>query len=79
MAWQPIDTAPRDGTRILCFVPEWGEGYQIEVGRFDERIEIVNGEERYRSARWWIGGGIGIEPPQPTHWMPLPPPPEPTP
>lgn len=64
--WQPIATAPKDGTAILIY-PAWGH--------------YPNGErpgEAYwftspRCARWQIAN-LTI-PCVPTHWRPLPPPP----
>jgi hypothetical protein len=64
--WQPISTAPRDGTAIL--------GYGIEVlrGAFAEAwairvISLQSGRHRYvwrvLGSEMWLS---------PTHWMPLP-------
>lgn len=57
--WQPISTAPKDGTPILVFhhrmvLEAW---YSTQWGRF-----VVSE----------TGGTNGIDP---AHWMPLPPPP----
>lgn len=58
--WQPIDTAPKDGTHILLWTPS-----VRVVGRWDD--------EAYEPGEWrCIPKGYGIEP---THWMPLPDPP----
>lgn len=61
MNWQPIETAPKDGTRIL--------GYQPAAPASVEDINIV----AWDSGRWhddeWYCYTI-------THWMPLPAPPE---
>ena len=64
--WQPIETAPRDGTEILCFIPEhtWG---------------LLTVKEEYKVLRFiqgvtWANQGLYTE--YPTHWMPLPKPPE---
>lgn len=60
--WQPIDTAPRDGTRVLVFAPPSGSEYPAMVQRVD----------------WWRDGGWWqMRPGHPyTHWRPLPTPPE---
>jgi hypothetical protein len=66
--WQPIDTAPRDGTTI--FAADWKEGQRGMV-HFNAQgeWEMVDGLHNQPM-------GIGF---YPTHWMPLPkspPPPE---
>lgn len=69
MEWQPIETAPKDGSRFLgwdrlndeasiCFYSE-GAGDPAFVGFFHV------GD--------WLGGASL------SHWMPLPPPPNPKP
>lgn len=68
--WQPIETAPKDGTLILCFYPDrhghdryslryWSTGDWRSSGRKEGWCD------QYRQLR-------SIDP---THWMPLPPPP----
>ena len=71
MNWQPIDTAPKDGTSVLlCVAP-----FKPLVGRFDRRLGWVDFDEDEDSLRsLWIEEGTDYEP---THWMPLPPPPDP--
>jgi hypothetical protein len=61
--WEPIDTAPHDGTHIVL-----SDGEVVTVGRY-----LENG-------RWF---GANADPTDywdgelyPTHWMPLPTPPE---
>ena len=54
MTWQPIATAPKDGTQVLVYP-------QICAGQYDQR-----------NAAWWKSGAWIT----PTHWMPLPPPPD---
>ena len=74
--WQSIDTAPKDGTRILL-----AEDKIVDVGHyFDtsyEQEELVSqkGKKRiyelvkYVRGYWDTPEGIF----NPTHWMPLPP------
>lgn len=64
--WQPIETAPKDGTPILAYTPE---------------PRCINGE--IYALAWcnvynaWIeAGGEQWEDFNPTHWTPLPEPPE---
>lgn len=66
--WRPIAEAPRDGTRILacpCF-SGGGAVYQVRW-RVMKRVP----------SRW--ESELGAVPLEPTHWMPLPAPPEVTP
>ena len=78
--WQPIETAPRDGTRILAWNSEYGQ-------RETYMSMYSKGSVGYE--RWVRGNGpaeIGWdwqEPMngwaftwKPTHWMPLPEAPE---
>jgi hypothetical protein len=75
--WQPIATAPRDGTVVLVYreiapwrVVGWARWEGIELGDFN-RPQTIGG---------WISNGF-YDPPgnlglgHPTHWMPLPEPP----
>lgn len=65
--WQPIETAPKDGTPVLCgFV---GQRLNAKVIFWDDEAE------------WWCVDDNKLGPhvlrgPAPTHWMPIPPPPE---
>lgn len=63
--WQPIETAPKDGTRVLLFTRWLGDG-QYHCPPFDDvQIGLWDRDE-------WELINIG----DPTHWMPLPSPPE---
>jgi hypothetical protein len=89
--WQPIDTAPKDGTPILAF----GRGTDKCMWPADEKMPET------QCVIWWswhdttrdedAGGGLFRKVPEralemwkpmgphwfyPTHWMPLPEPPE---
>jgi len=58
MEWQPIETAPKDGTVII--VREYREGGGlVDEGRYDE--------DEYGKGRWRIKSCFLT----PTHWMPL--------
>jgi hypothetical protein len=68
-AWQPIETAPRDGA--------WFLGYWPEAGVLPARITPTQWEE------WTADGARFVDIAdhlfeQPTHWMPLPEPPLPS-
>jgi hypothetical protein len=69
MEWQPIETAPRDGTRLLCvWACAWGpmvyEGWCQGIGT------ARDGGDFWRSHSLVPVSG------RPTHWMALPPPPQ---
>ena len=59
--WQPIDTAPKDGTSVIAFVPGFGMGTFVLFwmdGYWREPANMM---------------GLKVKP---THWMPLPSPPK---
>jgi hypothetical protein len=62
--WRPIDTAPEDSD-VLVFSPAWGA-----------LIARLNAEHDEWSSRMQCPASLAGEREQPTHWMPLPPPPE---
>lgn len=78
--WQPIETAPKDGTPVLLFVPVQELRHYSGASQFIEAITAVG--------RWYAGGhfqgddagwdvwpddrGPTFPPEHPTHWMPLP-------
>lgn len=75
--WQPIETAPKDGTEILVSrLYQTGKRKRIpEICYWHETIE----EDKYDKKYWCVGGdyyGIKWLAPNPTHWMPLPEPPK---
>lgn len=85
MEWQPIETAPKDGTEILLYGPS-SYGPRVTVGHWmtDKECQIRTGdcggdcrcdEYEYCDPIWtsW-DGGFTTEWPC-THWMPLPNPP----
>ena len=65
--WQPIETAPMDGTTILLGLPVcgnlWAEDRRVYEGRWHER------EGTWTSINGFILFSVA------THWMPLPEPP----
>jgi hypothetical protein len=61
-AWQPIETAPKDGTDILL-----SDGVEVTQGGWVAAVSMVGG------AGWWsVAGDL-----RPTHWMAFPAPPVP--
>lgn len=82
--WQPISTAPRDGTLILgCIMPpKAGHGFSgAWKFHFEQHLAPVTVAWRpYHpnqkgKEQWRIASG---NPYRPSHWMPLPPHPTPT-
>lgn len=71
MTWQPIETAPKDGTRILAYDIKDAEDTQPQIA-----LWLAHAEE----PGWYISldhqamNGDLWNPP--THWMPLPEPPQ---
>jgi hypothetical protein len=75
--WQSIETAPKDGTRILLFFPKINRCNQRqEFGQWEEQKYHKN-PKPYWSGDWEPIFGIRhyMSNP-PTHWMPQLPPPE---
>jgi len=66
--WQPIETAPKDKSVLLCCGKAWA--FAMFCGR--ERYGTL-GEPSQDEFGWRCdsSGRFGM----PTHWMPLPPPP----
>jgi len=70
--WQPIETAPKDGTAILAW-PINGNGFYSK----DEEDRISYVVRWYaRNAVWLEASGEEYMQCYPTHWMPLPAPPK---
>jgi hypothetical protein len=61
MQWQPIETAPKDGTCVLLFYPDLMIR-SVVVGWY--------GSEGWVSDGFWV-----LDKLKPSHWMPLPDPP----
>ena len=70
--WQPIETAPRDGTRILlwCNCDKWSRAV---IGAFD--IQKYHAKPRPYWNYGWLGVGWARQNP-PRYWQPLPEPPK---
>lgn len=79
MDWQPIETAPRDGTPVLL------------AGGEDDTARYMTDDEARRmrapTRGWWTKGDgwvitlaeagyVAVIRNDPTHWMPLPEPPQ---
>lgn len=75
--WQPIETAPKDGTEVLL----WCSKFAGEVSGVVEKPGAVlgrffSGMSDYGGVNWWdTGGDYYATWAWPTHWQPLPEPP----
>ena len=76
--WRPIDTAPRNGSKVLI-VNEEGEmdvaSYVAQWYESEEFVRKASDGDVYRTIReesgYWLTETVYL----PTHWMPLPAPP----
>jgi hypothetical protein len=73
--WKPIESAPKDGTVVLLFLPDCNR--KINIGQFRDTGDVEYGKV-IRERKYWMVDGwftVGADP-VPTHWMPLPEPPK---
>lgn len=74
--WQPIETAPKDGTEVLLFTVQEIDDFcdeaftAVQIGHWDFGND--RGDRVWHRPAGWHQTKIG----DPTHWMPLPPAPE---
>lgn len=79
--WQPIETAPKDGTWVLLSggsIRYGWDGDDIPKCVCGQYTSYLNGSG-YDGGWWqfaWYDGGYYGEYEGPTHWQPLPEPPE---
>lgn len=80
--WQPISTAPKDGTEIIgCFVNDYG--YQAKPTAYGPWTMAFKRNQWVASWDGWrviesqtdFGTTYKTTEVEPTHWMPLPKPP----
>jgi hypothetical protein len=70
--WQPIETAPKDGTPIICWSSQIKYEYGIVIGEYiPEKIQTYNGIE-YTNIGVWVNSNLKNRNIKPTHWMHLP-------
>lgn len=74
MTWQPIGTAPRDGSDVILYCADTGGHavqHQTMVGHWhDGRFVVMTA---IGSGGYWVSS-VAVMPW--THWMPIPKPPE---
>lgn len=73
MEWMPMETAPKDGTKFLAWWPTVTLG-SIQFTYWDDQKYHVKPLPRFIYDGHW--GASDSRSNQPTHWMPLPAPPE---
>lgn len=70
--WQPMETAPKDGTEVLLLVEV---GYKKKLGR-----QTVYRKGKFHCNHWYLDGWRAsndpLNPETPTHWQHLPSPPD---
>lgn len=62
--WQPIETAPKDGNDIIVFCDDTNE------------MMVAFWNKKYEGWQFAMGHYDGAHVCSPSHWMPLPEPPE---
>lgn len=72
--WQPISTAPKDGTTILAYC-------QPRYAETDEPMEfsyvsVIRWLDKYKNSKWPWRHVLNNSAAEPTHWMALPPAPQ---
>lgn len=77
MEWQPIETAPKDGTSIMV----WADGYRwpeiVKYEKYDEEDAMEIGAEGYWTfSEDLLSAVANVEEDFLTHWMPIPEPPK---
>lgn len=81
--WMPIETAPRDGTEIFAYLPEEGNLVGVQMYFISrEHCQKEYDDPDYMEEGWYVSycydnwnsyQDISLKP---THWMPLPAPPQ---
>lgn len=75
MGWQPIETAPKDGRDILVMIPE-DSALVPDIAYWDSDKYASNPRPLWSMRKKWLWGVRWCREHQPTHWQPLPEPPQ---
>lgn len=74
--WLPIDSAPKDGTRVLGFFPSHkgaaSPNGAVFMMRWDSERHARKPQPHW-SAEGWVWGIRDMRGCQPSHWLPIPP------
>ena len=78
MTWQPIDTAPKDGTVIRAKIPGYGSDNKIAWSHIDDSQTWVWMSDKPEPKCWddgvcWAENSNCEQSVLPTHWKPLEP------
>jgi hypothetical protein len=72
MEWQPIETAPKDGSLILC-----GNKMEIAIASWSTSAWVSKKQDDGSYGAWLVfDARSDSETISPSHWMPLPDPPQ---
>lgn len=74
-AWQPIETAPQGNGQLLGWFPMEDARGSVHVMHWDTDAYASRPKPHW-SVYDWLWGKASMRRNQPTHWMPLPAPPE---
>lgn len=75
--WQPIETAPKDGSEVLLVVKmRAGIPHKQLVGHYMRGGHCIDGHPPIGAGWYFWNGCMFDEAAEPTHWMPLPLPPK---
>lgn len=69
MNWQPIETAPKDGTHIMV----WDASFTDDFGSEPQNVVVCWCKDRWELSHY---DAFSCSPANVTHWMPLPEPPQ---
>jgi hypothetical protein len=73
--WKTINTAPKDGSRILLWPIRRGRGAQFSSDAFVGLGRWHQPANSDYSGSWMVATGVYVTG-EPTHWMPIPSPPQ---
>lgn len=76
--WQPIETAPRDGTCFLAIIPDFGDNVMMICAK--TIVKTVGDQDipytGFVLDNHWSTAFDSHDEVEPTHWQPLPQPPQ---
>jgi hypothetical protein len=71
--WQTIETAPKDGTVVMLYYPDYHR--KIWIGHYYNTETYEHGNLKHKSEGWHTGSTLTfglVKECLPTHWMVLP-------